>query len=135
MTKFINTRQKWSVKLDVIKTRGHMKPCAVHSCSIFCLSYHDANCSNFIMKWKEKPCFGGCVYNMIHPSKQFPVHSKQLNDKNKVCKVFKINNEDTRMMSMMSLFFTVNIFHTFCYLLTLNKQMFPGLILKRQTNL
>ena len=38
--------------------------------------------------------------------------------------MFKIKNEDTRMMSMVTLLLTVNIFHTFLYLLTLNRQTF-----------
>ena len=44
---------------------------------------------------------------MILPRKQLPVQSQQLQHKNKVLKLFKIKNEDTRMMSMASLHFVL----------------------------
>ena len=42
----------------------------------------------------------GCVYDMMLPRKQLPVQSYQLKHKNKVGKLFKIKNEDTRTTSV-----------------------------------
>ena len=42
------------------------------------------------------------VCDIIRPYKELPVQSYQLKHKNKVRKLFKIKNEDTRTMSMAS---------------------------------
>ena len=44
----------------------------------------------------------GFVLDIICPYKELPVQSYQLKQKNKLSKLFKFKNEDTRTMSMAS---------------------------------
>ena len=56
----------------------------------------------------------GFVCDIIRPSNELTVQNEQLKHKNKVWKLFKIKNEDTRTMSMVSfqcLYFIVNCEH------------------------
>ena len=57
-----------------------------------------------IAKLNEREGFilRGFVCDIIRPYKELPVQSYQLKHKNKVWKLFKIKNEDTRTMSMAS---------------------------------
>ena len=53
----------------------------------------------------------GFVCNVIRPSKELTVQSQQLKHKNKVWKLFRINNENNGVVSV-SLLLTENIFQT-----------------------
>ena len=44
----------------------------------------------------------GFVCDIICPSKELPVQSQQLKHKNKVWKLFKIKNEDTRNFKLLN---------------------------------